>query len=562
MHLPQLKKYISKSKKYIISFGGINKRSGFSEGELHDSKNLSSDLLPFISQRGERATKEKFNAPTAIFAHNGIAIVDEASFLYKADAESEFVEKATITAGKKQIAQLGDKIIVWPDKMCYNIKENSTETVNADFKFEGLVTIAGTKHEYSEVHENYILIRNVPEKIANIYVPKDRVGNYANDAVQTFSAGDIVTLEKCSLQDRGTDSISIGPVTAEIKQIEQTKKDEIKLCFDDNTFAVTDSCYYVGDQGAILSKKIPDLKFVCEYGGRVWGTDGQTIYASAYNKINQFEKFDGLSSDSYAIEVSTPGEFTGCAAYTNHIVFFKEDSMHRIYGNRPANFNLVTTSAPGVQKGSHNSIRMLNERLFYKGVDGVYMYTGGVPVLISSVLGREKYTDAVAGTYGNKYYISMKNESGEYELFVYDLNTNTFLKEDNMQFVDTAQKDGKLLAIDGDGNLVEISGNTDATGIEWSAELREFNETINEKKGYSKLTMRVDLDEKAYMDVELALDSGRFDKVKTVSRPGKNIVCINVPPNRCDCFRIRLSGKGGCRVQNLVREFIAGGEVW
>lgn len=184
------------------------------------------------------------------------------------------------------------------------------------------------------------------------------------------------------------------------------------------------------------------------------------------------------------------------------------------------------------------------------------MYSGGMPVKISEGLGTEVYTDAVAGVFGNKYYISMKNSDGIYKMFSYDTHKGVFLREDDTQMIDTTQKDGALLYIDSDGRMMAITGNRDTDGIEWSAELREFNETVNEKKGYSRLTLRIELDEGAYMNTELALDDGRFNLAKTVNRRGRNIVSINIPPNRCDSFKIRLSGKGGCRVMNLVREFI------
>ena len=168
-------------------------------------------------------------------------------------------------------------------------------------------------------------------------------------------------------------------------------------------------------------------------------------------------------------------------------------------------------------------------------------------MLISECLGTEHYTDAVAGVQGNKYYISMKNSKDEYEMFSYDTIKGVFLKEDNTQLVDTAEYNGKMLYIDENGKLMSIGGSQDRADIEWSAELREFNETVNEKKGYSRLTFRIELDEGAYMNAEIALDNGRFELVKTVSRAGKNIVSINIPPNRCDSFRLRLSGKGGDR---------------
>ena len=563
---------VTKSKKYTVEFGGINKSNRFREGELANSENLSSDLLPFISQRGNREQLGEFESPTAIHAHNGIAVVDGTKFLYKADGEAEFDEKIQLTEGKKQIAQLNNMILIYPDKIWCDVTDANnivTKPLEATVELEGRrshYTSSSSYLYFTEIYHNRIVASDVTAA-AGVKINGVEYENYcAKELYEKFAVNDIVTIPfqtyYISANINDDSYIYVGATNVIIRSITRNGN-KTTIYFDDGTFFDKDTTYrnsYM-DKNLKITKTAQALSCVCESGGRVWGTNGQTIYASAYNDIKSFLRFEGLSSDSYSINVSTPGAFTGCASFSSHLVFFKENYIHRIYGSRPSNFNMVTSNAPGVQNGCYNSIRMLNERLFYKGVDGVYMYSGGMPVLISEGLGTEMYTDAVAGVQGNKYYISMKNSKGEYELFSYDTLKGIFLREDNTQFIDTTQMGGKLLFIDESGKLMAITGNQDTDGIEWSAELREFNETVNEKKGYSRITLRIELDEGAYMKAETALDNEKFELVKTVSRPGKNIVNINIPPNRCDSFKLRLSGKGGCRVMNMVREFITGSEV-
>ena len=568
MKLPQMVNRINKSKKYTINFRGINRGSNCSEGELWDCFNLSSDNLPYLSQRGAREQLGEFKSPTAVHAHNGIAVVDGTSFLYKADDEEEFTEKITVTEGKKEIAQLGDRILIYPDKISYNVSTNKAVPLEAEIALDrrySHYTDSSAYIWFTEVYHNRIETEDILVS-DGIRVNGVEFESYkAKELYEKFEVGDVISTSGGGYKNNGSTFILFDVEKGIIRRIERSGR-KTTVYFDDDTFFSSlehgTSTYLMMKNELTIKKEAKNLVHLCEHGGRVWGTDGQEIYASAYNDIKSFDRFEGVSSDSYALSVSTPGEFTACAAYSSHIIFFKEDSIHRIYGNRPSNFNMVVSSAPGVQKGSYNSVKMLNDRLFYKGVDGVYMYGGGVPTLISSCLGQEKYTDAVAGVWGNKYYISMKNSKGEYELFVYDMLNNVFFKEDNTELVDTAQKDGELLILEKSGKLMKINGSTDTKDIEWSAELREFNEVINERKGYSRLTLRAELEEKSYINVEIATDSGRFEVVKTVSRPGKNVICISIPPNRCDSFKLRFSGKGGCRVENLVREFVTGGEVW
>lgn len=577
MKLPQMVSNVTKSKKYVVEFGGINKSSRFREGELADCKNLSSDLLPCISQRGQREQIGEFISPTAIHAHNGIAIVDGTSFLYRTADGKDFEEKFQVQKGEKQLVQNNNAILVCPDMIAYDVSTGEKVVLDAaatligrEWSNEQTSINYWTRvyYHFTHIYHNKLVLYDITEAKKISHNSKGakpyEVNLFAKEVYEKFTVGDIIrSIKVTGYHYRTEQAVNVKVENVVIKEI--IRDDSVStttLIFENGTFFdKSDSGYLVIDSNITITKDTPPFEYVCTANGRVWGCCENKIYASAYNDPKRYEQFEGLSTDSYTIEASTAGDFTGCAAFTSHIVFFKEDSIHRIYGSRPSNFNMVVSGAPGVQKGSYNSVKMLNEKLFYKGVDGIYMYSGGMPVLISGELGAEAYTNAVAGVQGNKYYISMKNSEGEYELFSYDTLRNVFLKEDNTQFVDTTQKDGKLLFIDADGRLMAIGVNRDVDGIEWSAELREFNETVNEKKGYSRIILRIELDPQSYMKAEVAMDNGRFEQVKTVNRPGKNIVNINIPPNRCDSFKLRLSGVGRCRVMNMVREFIMGNEV-
>ena len=54
----------------------------------------------------------------------------------------------------------------------------------------------------------------------------------------------------------------------------------------------------------------------------------------------------------------------------------------------------------------HKSLAIVNEVLYYKSRSAICSYDGSLPVEISSALGDESYSNAVAGAFGNKYYIS------------------------------------------------------------------------------------------------------------------------------------------------------------
>lgn len=560
MKLPQMVSDVPKSKKYIIEFGGINRSSRFSEGELWDTQNLSSDLSPYISQRGKREKVRDFEAvPTALFAHNGVAAVVGNTFYWYEDLESEVYKySAELSEGRKSIVQLGDYTVIFPDRKAYNAETNEWLSFGNSYPlapkwYSGNVVSYGTW-----VYHNRLLVYDVSTSDS-----KTAAGSYASDIYAGLRAGDVVSVSG-SGWIRGTTSSThtIEANNIKIKSIEYSSS-TVTVYFEDNalfdTETVGEIVVCMTSAGSIWSE-VPEFSHVCVSNGRIWGTSGNTIYASEYGSYRNFNTFEGLSSDSYAIEVTSAGEFTGCAAYSSHIVFFKENCIHKLYGSRPSNFSLVTANVAGVQGGSGTSVVMINEMLFYKGVDGIYVYVGATPTLVSEGL-TEQYKNAVAGAFKSKYYVSMQNADSGYELFVYDTRNGILLKEDNTEFKGTARFEGGLLYIDADGGLNRITESCDTEGVEWSADFRELTETVNEKKGYSRICLRVELDEGAHINAELALDNGKFELLKTISRAGRHILCINVPPNRCDSFRIRLFGRGGCRVINMVREFITGSGV-
>lgn len=361
-----------------------------------------------------------------------------------------------------------------------------------------------------------------------------------------FSKGDAVTITGCSNSENNKD--------AEI--IIRDKTDE-ELTFDDNAFTAVEN----ETSEVTISRTVPDLDFICESNYRLWGTHGNTIYSSKYSDPFNFQVFDGLVNDSYAIEVGSEGEFTGCIPYSSHICFFKENTLHKLYGTKPSNFQIITVNVYGVQSGSEKSMQIVNEQLLYKGVGGVYAYTGGVPELLSEKFGNKRYSDAVACCDGEKYYISMK-QGDTYNMFAYDVAKSIWLREDDTQAVDMTFFDGKVYFIDAKGGLYYIDKTADRGDIEWGATFCTMHETMNERKGYSKFHLRMDLSAGAWLAVDIKTDNElKWKQVYLTHNEKARTVSIPIMPTRCDSIDIRLRGKGQCTIKAFIREFTVGSDV-
>lgn len=508
MRLPELTNNAQPSKKYMVQFAGINYGDNQQEGELSESKNLSSSRFPIMSQRSGRTKVLEHTSPTAIFDFKGkLCVVDGTSFLY------DDVAKGTVTAGKKQFAVIGQGIIIFPDKKYY---DTSTDT-------------------FGELERTYSAGAGTLTFTDNTIT--------STGATFSFRAGDAVTITGCSTHPENNKTPIIRSVAGKV------------LTFNSNTFTAG------VEAGAVtIMRKVPDLEGICESNNRIWGYAGNTIYGSALGDPFNFFVYDGLTTDSYSVAVGTDGNFTGVAAYSSHIAFFKEDYIHKLFGTKPANYQIQTSQVAGVQDGCAGSIVMLNEMLLYKGRNGVYAYTGGIPELISSAFGRRRYSEALAETDGERYYISMKS-GDEWGLWVYDVLRNIWLKEDNTHVDAFCNLAGSVYFINNSDDSVYKIDEGSAEVFEWSATFCPFNEVMTERKGYSKLSMRLDLDAGAWCQVEVNADYKGWELAYITHDETARTIYIPIIPTRCDNFQVKVSGEGRCALKALVRDFQYGSEV-
>lgn len=583
MKLPRMRYNVYKNKKYTVAFGGINKTGNAREGEMTDSKNLTTDFLPYISPSGVKhlhsATADK--DISTVFSHNELMFVGaEGKLYYESGEKTEdggivgIIKEtdAVLSGDKKQIARIGNEICIFPDMVKLNATDYTLSEMAFALSVPGEESHNGSYWQYYEVRKDRIVIydrmgvcsrKETTHNIFKYYW--NSPGTYGASASR-LKAGDNIKISsfKCVGDSNGLVNVK-GVESAKIASVTYSDG-KATITFEAEVFTAlsgfTADCE--GHSEITMTKEFPMLNHVCSHGGRLWGTDNDNneIHASKYNDPGNFNAFDQTAADSYSMSVHTPGEFTGCIGFINCVCFFKENSIMRIYGNRPAAFSMSEQTAPGVEKGSDGSLALIGDVLYYKGKNGVYAYSGGTPYLISGALGNERYTDAVGCAYDNKYYISMKNTDGKRILFVYDTLNRIWLKEGETGFVSATVYENKLYYVDETERKIRVIDKDESSdGVEWMAELCEFNETVNEKKGYSRITLRYDMKKGAYFSIELLLDRGIYKKIKTINKEGCGSVMIPIPPNRCDSFKIRLSGKGECKIMNLVREFKTKREV-
>ena len=365
-----------------------------------------------------------------------------------------------------------------------------------------------------------------------------------------FEKGDRLKISGCTAHEENN--------TAEDVYLQVESVDDLSITFKNGNFEEgTEAAKFT------ISRPAPDLDFICAIDNRLWGcsNEDKTIYASALGSPTNFYAFDGLSTDSYAVAVGSEGDFTGCAAYSNSVLFWKEAKLHKMLGNTPKEYAMYVYNLEGLKAGCHKSQQIINEVLYYAGLHGIYAYTGGTPTLISSCFGDKRFTDAVAGTDGDSYYLSVLDENGTAHLLVYETLNRLWLKEDDTRVIDFARIGKDLYFLDQLGDVWLADGRKEDPDVEWMAQFTPFYETLGGRKAYSKLILRLELPKGSFLAADIRFDGGVWKECSKVVGREHDAVTLRIPVNRCDKFEIRLRGKGPCTVLSVMREFTVGSDV-
>ena len=508
-------------------FKGYNHQLSAQDGELWDMENLTSDYYPLLAPRRQRYIVAQLTTPNGFYAHDGLFWVDGTGFY--ADGEL----KGTVTNDRKRFASLGAYIVILPDKKYYNRLTGEFGNIEAAWSGSGKIQNGTYVEEAAEANTIY-----------------------AQGAAWSgrFSVGDAVEISGCTVHPENNKTIIIREIDGDY------------LRFYENSFVIADG----GDaeSNMALRRAMPDVDFICENENRLWACKGDTIYSSKLGDIFNWNVFDGVATDSFAVDVGSAGDFTGCCAYLGYPVFFKEEHIYKVYGDKPSNYQVMGSASLGVETGSDRSIAIAGEMLFYLSRVGIVCYTGGIPQSVAANFGTQRFKDAIGGSDGTKYYVSMRDAEDEWHLFAYDTRRNLWHREDGLQAVGFGWNE-ELYFLDADG-ILWLSGN--ARTIPEGAEIEPFVQSVAEfgdfvekdpnHKGTAKLQVRMELDEDASVTIEMQFDSdGIWREVKTLTTAVKRSFYLPIIPRRSDHFRIRFRGIGEWRLYSLVRESYSGSEL-
>ena len=567
------------------AFLGYNHNLRISDSEFYDMKNMTSDYYPVLAPRKNRGVyKDGVNA-NGIIAKDSLCYVDGSAFVIG----DERIEMG-LADSTKELISMGAYVIIMPDRKYINTVKN------------------GTKYEYGDIDEVHSTTKDVKFTLCTLTGDaydtdgKDSPAAPSNPVdgqlwIDTSSTPH--TLKKYSKANEMWVSIATTYIKVASEGIGKNLKqyDGVKIsgitangvtglnsahalwgCADDYiiiTGILDKVTTQTVAQGAItISRKMPVMDFIVESNNRLWGCrygsneDGDTvneIYACKLGDFKNWNCFMNLSTDSYTVSCGTDGKFTGAITHLGYPLFFKENCIHKVYGDYPANFQLQNTACRGVQRGSHKSLAIVNETLFYKSGSAVCAYDGSLPVEMSTALGEIRYSDAVAGAHGNKYYITMKSADGTYHLFVYDTAKGMWHKEDSLWVDGFCSYMNELYAIDhSTKHIITMlgSGENDGKRVPWMVETGLVGMSFPDMKYISRLIIRMSLEVGAKVEVSIQYDSiGDWEQVCKMTVTSLRSFAVPVRPRRCDHFRIRIEGEGQGKIYSITKTIEQGSDI-
>ena len=576
MKYPKLR-VLKSSRQMVDTFKGYNHNLRITDGEFYDMKNMTSDSYPVLSPRGKRGMYASPASPTGLIAKDALCYVDGTDFVMNEDRID-----MGLSDEPKQLVSMGAYVIILPDKKYINTANIADRgNIEAEFTTNSTASFTLCRLDSTEYAIDYPPSDAEPSGAANMSLWIDTSSTPHALKQYSESAGMWVTIATTYIK---ISHPNIGKAFERYDGIEISGLEETGASSLNGSAVVwekgDDYIVVVGILDEVvdvelpftISRKMPNLDFVIESENRLWGCrygtaiNGEIVNEIYASKLGDFKNWNcrmNISTDSYVASCGTDGQFTGAITHLGYPLFWKEGFVHKVYGNYPSNFQIQTTACRGVQKDCHKSLAIVNETLFYKARSGIMAYDGSLPTEASYALGNEAYAEAVGGSIGNKYYVSMKDKDDKWNLFVYDMGKGMWHREDNLHVDSFCSCRGELYAINGKNIITMLgSGVQDLADTEWMVETGEIGISSPDMKYISRLTVRLMLEPEATCAFYAKYDfSDEWEYMFTLT--GSNLRSFSIPirPKRCDHMKLRIEGVGVAKIYSFTKTIEQGSEL-
>lgn len=128
--LPFMNPTNKKSKKYVVSFKGLNYGEGYEEGEFSDAKNISLDEFPCLTQRSGRGKEDveagKYRGGECVLykdgEHGGLFVIADNKLFRNNDEITDFI----VERSNRQMVGIGNYVVIFPERYYYNVADGTS----------------------------------------------------------------------------------------------------------------------------------------------------------------------------------------------------------------------------------------------------------------------------------------------------------------------------------------------------------------------------------------------------------------------------------------------------
>ncbi len=568
-------------------FAGYNHNLRIGDNEFYDMRNLTSDVAPVLSPRKPRGLYQQGTNIQGMIAKDSLCYVEGSDFVMNGYRINMGLSTDHEDCPKKLIS-MGAYVIILPDKKYINTADTSDKgNIEAEVSTTAPVTFAPCRQDGTTFVPDFIQAAE-PAEPANMALWMDTsiTPHSLKQWSQSAGAWTSVATTYIKIESAGIgkpfsqyDGVQItipeGLTVETASQLEELNGAAVVYAQEDNALVVVgllDAATTIQEQ-VTVSRKMPLMDFLIENDNRLWGcryglnAGGEVVnelYACKLGDFKNWNCYMGISTDSYAVSLGSDGQFTGAITHAGYPIFFKENCMHKVYGQIPANFQVQVTACRGVQKGCSESLAIVNEILYYKSRHGICAYDGSLPTEMSAALGEVQYDGAVAAAHGNKYYISMQETlSREWVLFVYDTAKGLWHKEDGLQAVFLCSCRDELYCAVPDGKIITMlgSGEVYEQKVQWMAETGIINATLPERQYLKRISIRMVLEPGSCVSILVQYDScGVWESLGHMTGSDLRSFTLPVRPRRCDHLRLRLEGSGKAMIFSITKNLSEGSD--
>lgn len=594
-------------------FGGLNETYSCTEAEYSAGINFSARNFPALSTRLPRRKLREEAGLNGMYHLNGLLTVCGRDLVYTPDDrdEMEVTLKDAVENGRKTLVGIGTKILIFPDKLAFDTAGRKVSALGAVWSGKNASVEFAPCDAEGKVYEVSGCGPAEPDKptdgqlFLRVEDPEKPWSSESTLEVYSKASGNwsAVVLDYCRISAKGvgTDFAAEDTVTLTGSAAEQAGQwnelDGDRIVYDAGTDALrvkadpggewfygrltrtgaavrwvsldgSVSREFVSAEVVELERRVPDMDYLTECDNRVWGCSNKenVIYACKLGDPTNWFSYRGIAADSYAVTVGSDGAFTGAATCMGYALFFKENTLHKLYGSKPSDFQLSSLRCRGVAKGAARSLCVINETLYYLSPDGVMAWDGSIPTKVSTALDPARLRNvksALGGALDGRYYLHLVRGSGEAQavrLLVYDTERGLWQEEDVCSY-EMAGSGGQLYLWDGkaiwaadadrEENWQQAGGIED--GVSFELVSGDIGLDSPEELYLSRLTLRLEAGVKSRIEVAVSYDSGAWETLAQLTADGRR--CFDVPlvPRRCGSLRLRLKGRGQLTLRSLTR---------